>query len=187
MTLPSPQVFGPLWGISELCITLLRRSKSDSVSKDRGSLRLIWLAIGPSIALGVYFAFSLPAWRFSWAERYYAAGFGIFVLGLIVRWAAIIYLGRFFTTDVAIAAEHRLIDTGPYRWIRHPSYTGSLLSTLGFAICLGNWASLIVINVPVFIVIWWRMQVEEQALIEAFGERYRIYMQITNRLVPFVY
>ncbi len=60
---------------------------------------------------------------------------------------AIIYLGRFFTTNVAIATDYRLIDSGPYHLLRHPSYTGSLLIILGFSLRTGNAVSLLVIMV----------------------------------------
>jgi protein-S-isoprenylcysteine O-methyltransferase Ste14 len=59
---------------------------------------------------------------------------------------AIVHLGRFFTVNVAIAANHRLIDTGPYRFVRHPSYTGALMAFLGLALCLANWVPLAVIR-----------------------------------------
>lgn len=86
---------------------------------------------------------------------------------------SILYLGRFFTINVAIAADHRLIDSGPYRFIRHPGYTGGLLLFLGLALCMGNWLSVAVIMVPIFAAFYRRMNVEESALSEALGEPYR--------------
>jgi protein-S-isoprenylcysteine O-methyltransferase len=88
---------------------------------------------------------------------------------------------------VAIAADHRLIDTGPYRFVRHPSYTGALMAFLGLALCLANWASRVVMVVPVFLVFLRRMQVEEGALLQALGDQYREYMNRTKRLIPAVY
>ena len=70
------------------------------------------------------------------------AGCALFRLGLMLRWYSIIYLGRFFTVNVAIHSGHEIIDTGPYRYIRHPSYTGALLAFLGLALTLANWVSL---------------------------------------------
>jgi protein-S-isoprenylcysteine O-methyltransferase len=107
--------------------------------------------------------------------------------GLALRWYAIIYLGRFFTVNVAIAADHQLIDTGPYRRLRHPAYTGALLAFLGLALCAQNWASLAVIVIGTTAAFSYRMQVEEVALTGAFGDRYRQYMQRTWRLVPGLY
>ena len=88
---------------------------------------------------------------------------------------------------VAIAAGHRLIDTGPYRFVRHPSYTGALMAFLGLALCLVNWASPAVMLIPVLLVFLRRMHVEEDALLRALGNQYRDYMQRTKRLIPAVY
>jgi protein-S-isoprenylcysteine O-methyltransferase len=106
---------------------------------------------------------------------------------VVVRWYAILSLGRFFTVNVAIAADHQLVDAGLYRWVRHPSYSGALLAFLGLGLCLDNWASLAALMLPVSVVFWWRMRIEEAALLEAFGERYRDYLRRTRRLIPFIY
>jgi len=108
-------------------------------------------------------------------------------VGVVFRGYAILYLGRFFTPNVTIVEQHRLIQGGPYRFIRHPTYAGTLLAFLGIALSLGNAASLIIIVVPIVAVLWWRMRIEEAALKEAFGDQYRVYMQRTKRLVPFIY
>jgi protein-S-isoprenylcysteine O-methyltransferase len=100
---------------------------------------------------------------------------------------AIVHLGRFFTVNVAIAANHRLIDTGPYRFVRHPSYTGALMALLGLALCLANWVSLAVMLIPVFLVFLRRMHVEEGVLLQALGDQYRDYMHRTKRLIPAIY
>ena len=64
----------------------------------------------------------------------------LFVAGLILRWWAIITLGRFFTVDVTIEKDHELIQRGPFRVVRHPSYTGVLLAFVGVALSFRNWA-----------------------------------------------
>lgn len=89
--------------------------------------------------------------------------------------------------NVAIIADHRLIDTGPYRWVRHPSYTGALLAFLGLGICMQNWASLLILMAGTSAAFLYRMHVEEAALTGAFGARYQLYMQHTARLVPGLY
>jgi len=89
--------------------------------------------------------------------------------------------------DVAIAADHRVIDTGPYRHIRHPSYAGALLAFAGYGICLGNWASLALVTVPIAWAFLRRIEVEEAALNGALGSAYAKYLGRSKRLVPFVY
>jgi protein-S-isoprenylcysteine O-methyltransferase Ste14 len=111
----------------------------------------------------------------------------LFVAGLILRWWAIVTLGRFFTVDVTIEKNHELVERGPFRWVRHPSYTGVLLAFLGWSLTLRNWVAIALVILPIFIVFVRRMKVEEDALLQALGERYREYMNRTKRLVPFIY
>lgn len=111
----------------------------------------------------------------------------MFAAGLIFRWWAIITLGRFFTVDVTIEKHHELVERGPFRWVRHPSYTGALVAFVGWALTLQNWAAILVVLVPIFIAFVRRMNVEEHALTEALGDRYRDYIRRTKRLVPGVY
>lgn len=187
MTLDPSSIIGLLWGASELCLTLAKRSKSDATSKDRHSLGLIWLVTLTAIALGIGAAYRLHACNLPWPKLVFGFGFCLFVLGLALRWYSIIYLGRFFTTNVAISADHHLIDSGPYQFVRHPSYTGSLLATLGFSLSLENWASLLIIFVPCCAVTLWRIHIEEEALVEGLGEQYCSYRQRTKRLIPLIY
>jgi protein-S-isoprenylcysteine O-methyltransferase Ste14 len=76
--------------------------------------------------------------------------------------------------------------TGPYRWIRHPSYTGSLLTILGILLCCLNWASLVLFMLPV-VGYAYRIRVEEEALVEGLGDEYRSYMRHTRRLIPLIF
>lgn len=89
--------------------------------------------------------------------------------------------------NVAIASDHRLVESGPYRFVRHPSYTGALMLFLGLGVAMGNWLSVVIISVPIFLAFWWRMRIEEAALLEALGETYRSYMNRTKRLIPMIY
>lgn len=111
----------------------------------------------------------------------------LFVAGLLLRWSALITLGRFFTVDVTIEKDHELVERGPFRIKRPPSYTGVLLAFVGFALSLRNWAALLVVLLPIGAAFVHRMNVEEEALSRAFGSRYTDYMRRTKRLVPFVY
>jgi protein-S-isoprenylcysteine O-methyltransferase len=187
MTAYLPQILGPLWGASEFGLMLFKRSKTGAVSKDRHSLGIIWLVTLTAVALGVVAAFQLPFCRLPASRLATAISCGLLIVGVALRWYAILYLGRFFTVNVAIHADHQVVDSGPYRFIRHPSYTGSLLTVLGFSMIVNNWASFVIIVLPCVAVTLWRVQVEEQALREGLGERYSIYMRRTRRLIPFIY
>jgi len=180
-------ILGPAWGVSEMILAWKTRAKTKGASKDRGSFAAIWIVSLASVAVGVFVAYQGIGWKFPARKIFYEVGLAVFVVGVVFRGYAILYLGRFFTPNVTIVEQHRLIQGGPYRFIRHPTYAGTLLAFLGIALSLGNAASLIIIVVPIVAVLWWRMRIEEAALKEAFGDQYRVYMQRTKRLVPFIY
>jgi protein-S-isoprenylcysteine O-methyltransferase Ste14 len=182
----SVPILAGIWGASEVLLMLFRRSAPGS-SQDRNSLRLIWLADFVGIFGAIYAARRLDRWMFLAHENFLLAALVIFAIGIVLRVYSISWLGKFFTANVAIAADHELIDNGPYRLVRHPSYTGALLTFLGFGLSFGNIASLLILLVPVCAAFLWRIHVEEQALLGAFGERYRAYMKKTKRLVPGIY
>jgi protein-S-isoprenylcysteine O-methyltransferase len=180
-------VLGTLYTLSEIGLSLAKRARGSRVA-DRGSLQALWIVILLSVMAGFSLSGAFPALSMAaLMPSARIAGVVLFAAGLIIRWYAIIYLGRFFTVNVAIAADHQLIDGGPYRYIRHPSYTGALMAFLGLGLSIGNWASLAALTVPVFLVFLWRMRVEEQALLQGLGIKYRDYMQRTKRLVPALY
>lgn len=179
---------GLAYFLSELLLTVTRRSRSRTGTKqDRSTLAVLWLVIMVSIAAGIFAAMNFPAARLPYGQMFAYLGVFLFVAGLLLRWWAIITLGRFFTVDVTIEKDHELVERGPFRLMRHPSYTGVLLAFVGFALTLRNWAALVIILVPIFAAFIRRMNVEEDALSRALGSRYAEYMRRTKRLVPFVY
>ncbi len=179
---------GLVYLISELLLTATRRSRSRTGAKqDRSTLLGVWLVIMVSVAAGIYVAKYWPAAALPDTRKFAFAGVVLFVAGLFLRWWAIITLGRFFTVDVTIEKDHELVERGPFRMVRHPSYTGVLLAFVGFALTLGNWAALLVILLPITAAFVHRMNVEEDALSRALGPQYTDYMRRTKRLVPSVY
>jgi protein-S-isoprenylcysteine O-methyltransferase len=186
MKFPIPILLGVAYGLSEAGLGLLKRSRDDSVDADDSSLRVLWIAIMLAVAAGILASSRIPAAAIA-NRGVFWAGCAVFGLGLALRWYSIVYLGRFFTVNVAIHSGHEVIDTGPYRFIRHPSYTGALLAFLGLALSLANWWSLALIMVPVLWAFTRRMSVEESALANALGAPYIQYMGRTKRLAPFIY
>ncbi len=183
-----PLLLGVIYLISELLLTVMRRSRSRTGTKQgRSTLLVVWLVIMVSIAAGIYVAKRWPAAALPHHRSFMFAGVGLFVAGLLLRWWAIITLGRFFTMDVTIEKDHELVERGPFHMVRHPSYTGVLLAFAGLALTLGNWAALLVILVPIGAAFIHRMNVEENALSSALGPQYTDYMRRTKRLVPFIY
>jgi len=186
MKFPIPILLGVAYGLSEAGLGLLKRSRDDSVDADDSSLRVLWITIMLAVTAGILASSRMPAAAIA-NRTVFWAGCVLFGLGLVLRWYSIVYLGRFFTVNVAIHSGHEVIDTGPYRFIRHPSYAGALLAFLGLALCLANWWSLVLIMVPVLWAFARRMSVEESALASALGAPYIQYMGRTRRLAPFIY
>ena len=183
-----PLQLGLVYVMSELLLTMTRRSRSKTGTKqDRSTLGMIWLVIAISVTAGVFVALNFRAAALPHGAIFAIAGVVLFAAGLILRWWAIITLGRFFTVDVTIEKDHELVERGPFRVIRHPSYAGVLMAFVGFALSLCNWAALPVILVPIGAAFIHRMNVEEDALSRALGPRYANYIKRTKRLVPFVY
>jgi protein-S-isoprenylcysteine O-methyltransferase Ste14 len=152
---------------------------------DRGSLLVV---IG-SVGVGVGGAFALAA---DWQSAAIPTGrWPLFIVGLVLMCAgialrqwAIALLGRFFTVDVRVHPDQVVVQRGPYRWLRHPSYTGLILTFVGTGLALGNWAALgMLILVPTAGLVV-RIRSEERALLEGLGEPYRRFAASRARLFP---
>jgi protein-S-isoprenylcysteine O-methyltransferase len=179
---------GLLYFVSEIGLQIFKRAKSGAArTEDGGSLAVLWLVVSASMFLAFRFQFAVPQTSWPWQPWVNVLGIALTLVGLAIRWYSIIYLGRYFTVNVAIATDHKLIDTGPYKAVRHPSYTGALLAFLGLAICMQNWAALLILMTGTTAAFLYRMRVEERALTGAFGDRYRQYQQHTARLIPGIY
>ncbi len=172
-----------LWCCSELWIGLHRRAADRS--RDAGTLSRLVLVIGGCIALSVVMS-AWPAGRVpaAWQLALLWSGCALMLAGMLFRWWAIRVLAEHFTVDVAIADDHRLIRNGPYRRLRHPSYTGLLLTFFGFLCAMGSWAALVVVAWPLWAALRQRIRIEEAALAHAFPVKYPAYARSTRRLVP---
>lgn len=174
-----------LWVVLETIGSRIKRSGDGSKTRDRGSFRLImlllWLALGLDFAL----SFLLPQATILWKRTsLFFIGIALMLAGLAFRFYAMSVLGRFFTYDVAVHPGQTVVEVGPYRHIRHPSYTGALITLVGL---LGNWAGLLALLACMGTAYAYRISVEEAALVAALGEPYKEYMRRTRRLVPFLY
>jgi len=170
------------YAASELLLMLLKRSKRETVKTrdDRGSLILLWMMITIGFVAG--FILSKP-------ENHFWAGFGsvFIVAGLIIRWTAILQLDRSFTVDVAITDSANLKTDGIYEKVRHPSYLGLLLIIFGFSITMSSFFSFLVLTVPVFTAVLYRINIEEKVLRNEFGNSYSEYESRTKKLIPGIF
>ena len=176
------------WVLPEVVAWRIRRSTDASKARDQGSLNLIAVLWWSGIAVDFSLSLLLPQAAMSWKRTsLFLVGICVMLLGSTLRWYSASILGKYFTFDIAIQNGQVLIELGPYRYIRHPSYTGALLSLLGFGLALGNWAGLAASLSCMGFAYAYRISVEEAALAEGLGEAYQQYMRRTWRLVPFLF
>jgi protein-S-isoprenylcysteine O-methyltransferase Ste14 len=175
------------WILFEVVTGKSRKTRDPTKARDRGSffflVGMIWLGI----FLDFTFCFGVRRAAIPWMRtELFFLGIGLMWLGMAFRYYCMRVLGRYFTFNVAVHAGQTVVEAGPYRYIRHPSYTGALITVVGLGLVLGNWAGMIALVACVGIGYAYRIRVEESALVLALGEPYRAYMRRTRRLVPFV-
>ena len=174
--------------VPEIVLSKRLRSGSGAQKLDRGSKLLVIVAANLAVVLGFIAAILFPAFSVGlhW-EAMFVAGIVVWLGGIIFRWYAIRTLGHFFTYDVAISAGQQVVERGPYRWLRHPSYLGSLLGEIGFGMTLTNWLAIVLPPLCLGVIYLYRIRIEEQALSQGLGTPYREYMRRTWRLIPYVF
>jgi protein-S-isoprenylcysteine O-methyltransferase len=177
-------LFVLFWGFEWLLAPRLLARGEDRI-EDRGSRR--WLAICFPLAWVAAIALLMVRDAAFGTVVTFRVGLLLMVAGQLLRWWSMATLGRFFTINVAIRSGHRLVESGPYRYVRHPSYSAILLFHLGAALCLGNALSLVALLVPVAAALGYRIHVEEEVLRTALDSTYLEYMSRTKRLVPGLY
>jgi len=158
-----------------------------NVSGDPEARRIIGLLIlADLLAILVAWLADPLAWPGSYGA-WLALGVVLICSGYALRYWAILTLGRFFRFVIAIQNDHRVITNGPYRFVRHPAYTGVMLTQLGVGIALANSLSLLIcLAIPMFGFIP-RIQREELALTADMGAEYQDYATTTKRLIPKVW
>lgn len=117
----------------------------------------------------------------------FAAGMAVLVAGIGLRAWSFQTLGRYFTFTVMVSSDQPVITSGPYRLLRHPSYTGLLLAYAGVGLASANWAGVAALTLLPLAVVLWRISVEEKALLGTLGDRYRSYAARHRRLIPLVW
>ena len=175
------QVLGSLAG------SLLLYTNSAAVRQDRGTRVIVALALYLAIAAALAAA-RVPGLRVD-ANNWWTLGLGLAIVfaGAALRDWAIVSLGRYFRREVTIEPGQRIVRRGPYRVLRHPSYTGICLILAGFGLTFGSWVSAVVALLIVFVGLLPRIRVEEHALAQAFGSDYTTYATSTDRMLPHVW
>jgi protein-S-isoprenylcysteine O-methyltransferase Ste14 len=132
---------------------------------------------------------SLQAFRFVGFQAPIAFWAGIVTMcfGFLLRHWSIYVLGKYFRTTVELDRDHKVIRTGPYKYIRHPSYSGMILFCIGYGLVAQNWLSLIAAILFPTVSLLYRIHIEEAALVKGIGGQYEEYQRKTKRLIPLVW
>jgi protein-S-isoprenylcysteine O-methyltransferase Ste14 len=183
-------LFSNVFGIAIILIFLIdyilpRRkfwaTKKPVQHRDRGSLALIYISTLLGFAAGIVLRYRNTG-ILNGAFQY--IGLLVMIGGGLLRHVALVSLGTLFSRVVQIQADHRIIKTGPYRWFRHPAYTGMILINVGAVMALGTWLGALIVLILMLFSTLYRIRVEEILLLETFGNEYRAYMAETWRLFP---
>jgi protein-S-isoprenylcysteine O-methyltransferase len=170
-------------GKSFLATTLAR--SSGGTSADRNTKRLVISSAVIGLTICVLIAINVPSLRFG-ANTWTALVIGIAIawLGILLRIWAVRSLGRFFQREVMIQENHVVWRGGPYRWLRHPAYAGTLITYFGYGLAIGSLVGALLFVGLVAAAYVPRIRVEEAELTRALGDSYREYARQTARLVP---
>jgi protein-S-isoprenylcysteine O-methyltransferase Ste14 len=180
-----------VWNVPEIISAIQEKAKisrKEASVQDRGSkgilIGLQWFGLALNFLLGALFPVAAIIWH---RTVLFGIGVTLILLGVVFRWYAIWTLGRYFTRDVVVSADQKVVQNGPYRYIRHPAYSGMFLTMLGVGLAMTNWASLGALLLCVFLGHMYRVRVEEKALVQAIGQPYVEYMHRTKRFVPLLF
>jgi protein-S-isoprenylcysteine O-methyltransferase Ste14 len=156
-------------------------------SKDSGSMRVLlggmWIALFLAFPLAFVRAWSFPPGA---QLPIFAVGLSTLILGSLLRRYCFRTLGQYFTGDVRARSDQPVIRTGPYRLVRHPSYTAGIMMFVGIGLALGSWFSFVLLTIAAIATYAYRVTIEERALLNTIGESYRDYMRETKRFVPHI-
>lgn len=159
-----------------------KRNTDSGVIRERLTLTLFILAGVVMLACGIA---ELTICKRQVTAGLFVAGWVCGLLSFYVRRQAIGALGRFWSLHVEIRNHHQLIKTGPFRWMRHPTYFSMILELLSGCLILNARYALVATAVFFLPTLWWRLRLEETALIEKFGDDYRAYQQSTPAIIPY--
>ena len=178
-----------IWIGFELMLVVRDRIQGKGkTGNDRGTRYFNFIAIFVGITLsGVLSGDARFFFTGSWSNTLFWIGLSLIVLGFILRVWSIITLGASFRTTIETHTGQQVVTIGPYRLVRHPSYTGGLLICCGYGIAFQNWLSLafaVILPLAAFV---YRIQLEEAVLVSSMGSDYERYQSKTKKLIPWVW
>ena len=166
-----------------LAVFLIRRRRTPPVKtrfRNASTVGATVILIPIALWFGYTSTGSLP-------DSAFFLGFLLSLLGNAVYFWGYQTLGRNFSLEVVIYQDHQLVESGPYRFARHPMYTALILASVGLGLMAQSWTAIIIIIIVDVIAVWYRVRVEEKALLSEFGDQYRSYAKRVKRLIPFIF
>jgi protein-S-isoprenylcysteine O-methyltransferase Ste14 len=154
--------------------------------KDKGSKYVVSIGLYAGLFLGAV----VRNVGFSFAGKHSLSlwiGVAILLFGLGMRIWAVVTLGTSFRLTVETHQDQKVVDSGPYRYVRHPAYSGLLLICLGYGLSLQNWLSLTLAVIFPIAALLYRIRVEEQYLVSSIGDDYKRYQSVTKKLIPWIW
>ena len=173
-----------VFALGEYAMRFRSRSNRSGTRAERWSLLVVVAAVIGGMLGGIELANRNVGSIGSARWPLFVIGLVLMAAGVFVRQWAILTLGRFFTVDVRVHPDQTVVERGPYRWVRHPSYSGLLIFFVGLGLALNDWLSVIVLAILPAAGLIIRIRSEERALLTGLGEDYRRYAATRRRLFP---
>jgi len=170
-----------IWILAEIVNNLWSKKNTVPTTQDRSSYGVVTVTLfGGLFIIAACRSFQIGV--LSGLLQY--AGLIVIAGGILLREWAVLVLGKHFTVRVQTDNTYAMVTSGPYHYIRHPSYTGSLLALTGIALAVGTWFGAILVILISLIAYEYRIRVEEAALLRTFGPEYEHYKARTGKLLP---
>lgn len=170
------------WWAMDFYVLTIKRNEYSKILDRKSKLIVTVLIFG-----GVILAIAPEHFRAVWRTRAFGlfqiAGTIVVIAGVMLRLTAILTLGRYFSPDIAITPDRKLVRKGLYRKIRHPSYTGEIISFIGLAILFQHFPSSLFISLLPTLAFVYRAIIEEQKLLEEFGEEFMEHKKNTRMFI----
>jgi protein-S-isoprenylcysteine O-methyltransferase Ste14 len=178
-----------IWIALEIGLVIRDNSRGKGkTAGDKGTRCFNFIAIAAGIIMAAILSgipwFYFPGGR---TPAIFSVGIAVMLAGMALRYWAIATLGAAFRTTIETDRGQKVVSNGPYKLIRHPSYSGWLLICCGYGIAVQSWLSLLAAVLLPLAALLYRIRIEEAALVSAFGPEYVAYQKRTKRLIPWLW
>jgi len=176
------------WGMSEQAFARRNRRVVGVTADERDKGSFHWITASAVVGMSIAGAFGFSGLGgVTNVHVWELLGAFVLLAGTAIRLHAIAVLANQFTSRVTILNGHKLVRSGLYRYVRHPSYLGQILILVGIGALMANVVALLAAPLMTTVALLWRIRVEERAMADHFGAAYEEYHKTTWRLLPLVW